>query len=271
MSVINNIKKVLALAIAMFSLSAANATDSRVEADAEWQRALEAYSKGDFGVARDALERVVELGFGSSKVYYNLGNTYYKLGQQSEQAFEYGELGRAVLNYRRALRIDPSDADVRYNLDIAIDHTNDAEPLPQGALSSMWAAVRGIMSSNGWAVLSVIELVLALAFTLLYLLSNVIVLRKVAFFVAITLLCAFLLSVVLSLSQRTMTQDDELAVVVCNSLTSVHASPDNMSKVIRQPSQGVTVRVLRNHGEWSEIEFADGEKGWIPTSIIEKV
>ena len=98
-----------------------------------------------------------------------------------------------------------------------------------------------------------------------------IVLRKVAFFVAITLLCAFLLSVVLSLSQRTMTQDDELAVVVCNSLTSVHASPDNMSKVIRQPSQGVTVRVLRNHGEWSEIEFADGEKGWIPTSIIEKV
>ena len=263
MSVINNIKKVLALAIAMFSLSAANATDSRVEADAEWQRALEAYSKGDFGVARDALERVVELGFGSSKVYYNLGNAYYKLGQQSEQAFEYGELGRAVLNYRRALRIDPSDADVRYNLDIAIDHTNDAEPLPQGALSSMWAAVRGIMSSNGWAVLSVIELVLALALTLL--------LRKVAFFVAITLLCAFLLSVVLSLSQRTKAQDDELAVVVCNSLTSVHASPDNMSKVIRQPSQGVTVRVLRNHGEWSEIEFADGEKGWIPTSIIEKV
>jgi tetratricopeptide (TPR) repeat protein len=267
----NNIRRVLALVVALFTLTVASAADSRIEAEAEWQRALEAYSNGDFGAARDAFERVVELGYGGSKVYYNLGNTYYKLGQQGEVAFGCGELGRAVLNYRRALRINPSDADARYNLDLAIDQTNDAEPLPQDALSSLWASIRGVMSSNGWAIASVVELVLVLAFALLYLLSNMIVLRKVAFFVSIALFCVFLLNTLLSLSQRTVAQEDNLAVVVCNSVTSVHASPDNMSKVIRQPSQGVTVRVMRNHGEWSEIEFADGEKGWIPTSIIEKV
>ena len=68
-----------------------------------------------------------------------------------------------------------------------------------------------------------------------------------------------------------MAEGADEAVVVCNSVTSVHASPDNTSKVIRQPSQGVTIKVLRSHGEWSEIEFADGEKGWIPSGVIEMV
>lgn len=271
MAIINNIKKVLALVVALLSISVVSAADGRAEADAEWQRGLEAYSANDYGTARDAWERVAQLGYGSAELYYNLGNTYYRLGHEGDTPFSRGELGRAVLNYRRALRIDPSNEDIRYNLDIAVDHTNDAEPLPQGVLSAMWSGVRGVMSSNGWSVVSVIQLVMALALTLLYLLSNTIVVRKVAFFVAIVLFSTFLLSTILSLSQRTLMQHDEQAVIVCNSTTAVHASPDNTSKVIRQPSQGVTVRVLRSHGEWSEIEFADGEKGWIPSSIIEMV
>lgn len=271
MSIINNIKKVLALVVALLSLNVAFATDNHTEADAEWQRGLDAYSSGDYGTARDAWERVAQLGYSSAELYYNLGNTYYRLGHQGDVLFANGELGRAVLNYRRALRHDPANEDVRYNLDIAVDHTNDAEPLPQGALSAMWAAVRGVMSSNGWAIASVVQLFMALALTLLYLLSNTILLRKVAFFVAVVLFITVLLSSILALSQRALTERSDEAVVVCNSTTAVHASPENTSKVIRQPSQGVTVRVLRSHGEWSEIEFADGEKGWIPSSIIEMV
>ena len=271
MAIINNIKKVSALVVALLSITVAFAADNHAEADAEWQRGFEAYSSGEYGTARDAWERVAQLGYGSAELYYNLGNAYYRLGLQGDSPFSRGELGRAVLNYRRALRNDPSNLDVRYNLDIAVDHTNDAEPLPQSVLGSMWAVVRGVMSSNGWAIASVVQLVIALALVLLYLLSNIIVLRKVAFFLSIVLFCTFLLSVTLSLSQRALMQQSNEAVVVCNSTTAVHASPDNASKVIRQPSQGVTVRVLRSHDQWSEIEFADGEKGWIPTSIIEMV
>ena len=271
MSTINNIKKVLLFVVALLSLNVTLATDSHTEADAEWQRGLDAYSSADYGTARDAWERVAQLGYGSAELYYNLGNTYYRLGNHSDAPFSNGELGRAVLNYRRALRHDPANEDVRYNLDIAVDHTNDTEPLPQGALSAMWAAVRGMMSSNGWAITSVVQLVMALALTLLYLLSNTIVLRKVAFFVAVVLFCTFLLSSILALSQRALMQRDDEAVVVCNSTTAVHASPENTSKVIRQPSQGVTVRVLRSHGEWAEILFSDGEKGWIRSNVIEEV
>lgn len=271
MSIINNIKKVSALVVALVSLSVAYASEARTEANAEWQRAIEAYSNHEYGVAKDALERVVELGYGSAEVYYNLANAYYKLGFEGDTQFGYGELGRAVLNYRRAMRLDPTNDDVRYNLDLAVDHTNDAESLPQGVLSSMLAGVSGLMTSNGWATASLVQFVMALILVLLYLLSNTIILRKVAFFVAIALFCTLVLSTIFALWQRSLAEGADEAVVVCNSVTSVHASPDNTSKVIRQPSQGVTIKVLRSHGEWSEIEFADGEKGWIPSGVIEMV
>lgn len=259
------------MVLALLSLTVAYATDSKVEAAAEWQRGLDAYSNGEYGAARDAWERVAQLGPAGAELYYNLANAYYRLGQQSDAPFANGELGRAVLNYRRALRLNPSDADARYNLDIAVDHTNDAESLPQGVISSMWTAVRGTMSSNGWAIASVVQFIMALVLTLIYLLSNTIVLRKVAFFVVVLLVVAFIFSTIFAISERVLSSDSQEAVVVCNSTTPVHASPDNGSKIIRQPSQGVTVKVLRSHGEWSEVEFADGEKGWIPSSIIELV
>ena len=60
-------------------------------------------------------------------------------------------------------------------------------------------------------------------------------------------------------------------MVICNDTTPVHASPDSASKIIRRPSQGVTVEVLRNHDNWCEILFADGEKGWIREANIEKI
>lgn len=271
MSTINNIKRVLALVVALFSLSMAYATDSNTEATAEWKRGLDAYSNGEYGTARDAWERVAQLGSCGAELYYNLANAYFRIGQQGDAPFSNGELGRTVLNYRRALAIDPADVDARYNLDIAVDYTNDTESLPEGVLSTMWVAVRSVMSSNGWAIASVLQLVMVLALSLIYLLSNSIMLRKIAFFVVILLVVAFIFSTAFAISGRTQAEESREAVVVCNSTTTVHASPDNTSKVIRQPSQGVTVKVLRSHGEWSEIEFADGEKGWIPSSIIEMV
>ena len=70
---------------------------------------------------------------------------------------------------------------------------------------------------------------------------------------------------------KRQSEEDDRAVVICNDTTPVHASPESGSKVIRQPSQGVTVRVSRSYGEWSEIIFADGEKGWIRSAKIENI
>lgn len=261
------------LLVGILSPATLYAADAKITAEVQWRAGVEAYASGNYREAVAAFEQVVELGYGNAEVYFNLGDAYFKLGQggSSSRPFVAGELGRAVLNYSRALKLDPAMHDARYNLDLARDYTNDTEALPESFIASMWHSLRDLMTSNSWTIFSVVMLALTLALVLVYLLATRLTLRKVSFFVAIITALLFVLTTALALSQRAAQLDDERAVILCADTTPVHASPDSSSKVVRQPSQGVIVVVERSHGEWTEVEFADGEKGWIRNSVIERI
>ncbi|MBR5584708.1 MAG: SH3 domain-containing protein, partial [Alistipes sp.] len=100
-------------------------------------------------------------------------------------------------------------------------------------------------------------------------LNGAILVRKVAFFVAIATVSLFILATALSLTQLKAATTSSRAVILTNDTTPVHASPDSASKIIREPSQGVTVEIERSQDEWSEVRFADGEKGWVRSTNVE--
>lgn len=270
-----SITKILSIIAVALLPVVGSAADGRTTAEACWKEGIAAYEAGDYARAVDNLEQVVALGEASADLYYNLAGAYFKLGQQYtpglSRPFAGGELGRAVLNYHRALRLNPAMEDARYSLDIAVDHTNDTEAVPESFIATVWLALRNMMTSNGWTVLSLVALALTLALVLLYLLAERMVWRKVGFFVALMMGIIFITTTALALSSRTAVVEDERAVVVCNDTTPVHASPDSASKIIRRPSQGVTITLLRSRGDWSEVLFLDGEKGWIRTAHVEKI
>ncbi|MBQ8493553.1 MAG: tetratricopeptide repeat protein [Alistipes sp.] len=270
------VRNILAVVVALFVVvGSAHAADKRTTAEVCWKEGIAAYEDGDYARAVDNFERVIELGEVSADIYYNLAGAYFKLGQEYtpgvSRHFAGGELGRAVLNYHRALKLNPAMEDARYNLDIAVDHTNDTEAVPDSFIATMWIALRNTMTSNAWTVVSLVALVLTFMLVLFYLLSERMVLRKVGFFTAMACMVVVIVATALALSSRSAVVEDERAVVVCNDTTPVHASPDSASKIIRRPSQGVTVSMLRSHGDWSEVLFLDGEKGWIRSSYIEMI
>lgn len=247
------------------------AADSKTTARASWEAGIEAYNAKGYAEAVEAFETVVASDYASAEVYYNLANAYFKMGQQSASSrpFAGGELGRAVLNYERALKLDPTLDDARYNLDIAKDYTNDTEAVPESFIVRLWRSMAGAMTTNGWAVLSIVMFGVALLSLVVYLLNGNVVVRKVAFFLALIVALVFVVTTALSLTQLRAAEVDNRAVVLASDTTPVHASPDSGSKVIREPSQGVTVEVERKQGDWSEVRFADGEKGWVRTTNIE--
>ena len=249
-----------------------HAADSATVARASWEAGIAAYNNKEYVEAVEAFESIVAQGKASADVYYNLANAYFKLGQQDATAsrpFAGGELGRAVLNYERALKLDPTMDDARYNLDIAKDMTNDTEAVPESFMRRVWRAMAGAMTTNGWTVLSLSSLFATLMFALFYLLHGAIVVRKVAFFIALATLVLFVVATALALTQSSVAAEKSQAVILANDTTPVHASPDSGSKIIRQPSQGVTVKVARTQDEWTEVRFADGEKGWVRTHNVE--
>ena len=263
------------VALVVIACTKVVAADVRTTAEACWQEGIEAYEAKDFGAAVECFERVVELGYASGDLYYNLANSYFKLGEQyteeGQHKFSGGELGRAVLNYHRALRLDPTLEDARYNLELAVDNTNDTEALPESFIVTIWRNMSNLAHTNSWAVASLVMFGLMLALVIFYLLSNNITLRMLGFFGSIILVVAVIFSVAFALYSKKEAEEDNRAVVICSDTTPVHASPEGGSKIIRQPSQGVTVMVSRSHGDWSEIVFADGEKGWIRSEKIVRI
>ena len=91
------------------------------------------YQQNKFGEARDAYEAIVHEGFVSGELYYNLGNAYYKTG----------DLGKAILNFERALRFMPNDDDLKHNLQLAnLMIVDRIEPTPRLFLWDDWDGVK---------------------------------------------------------------------------------------------------------------------------------
>lgn len=252
-----------------------SASASKPDVHTLWAEGNDAYAAEDYDRAIASYEAIADSGFESDMLYYNLANAYFKRGQGNVNAegrgFNSGELGKAILNYERALRLNPDMEDAEYNLALAYELTDASEKVPMGFMSEMWRSMSGAASSNTWTIVSLVMLAITLALVLTYLLANMIVLRKVAFFISLVTLLTFILTTALAIHQRSMEQQDNRAVIICNDTVAIHSEPDNKSTVLRTHSQGVSVEVLREQKEYSEVKFADGDKGWIRTDYIEVI
>lgn len=78
------------------------------------------YAKNKFQAAADTYESLIQKGFNNGYLYYNLGNTYVRMGK----------FGPAILNYVRAQKLIPRDENLQANLSFAIQQTSDKLPIP---------------------------------------------------------------------------------------------------------------------------------------------
>src|ERR1700752_5083073 len=73
------------------------AASAFAQSDAQFVRANDEFAKGQFQHAIRDYEALVQAGQWSAPLFYNLGNAYYRIA----------DFGRAILNYYRALVLDP--------------------------------------------------------------------------------------------------------------------------------------------------------------------
>lgn len=251
-------KKLLLIFASFFALLSASAQTSSVSL---WDEANTAYIGGDYAKAIEYYDSIMDQGYASYKLYYNLGNAYFKQGN----------IGRSILNYERALDLAPTDADVRHNLEVVNGYVKDnIAAMPEFFLSVWMREIKTSFSSNAWAGASIVFFALMLASVLLYLLSVRIRLRKTGFYSAIAALCLFVMSVSFSVGERNRMLDSDEAIVMQASI-SVKSSPDGNSKELFIIREGTKVRVMRSIGEMVEIMIADGNKGWVNSEAIEKI
>ena len=236
------------------------AESAAVEPSDLWDRAHTAYINGDYRTAAERYEQLLARGR-SAKLYYNLGNAWFKEGR----------VGRAILFYRRALRLDPGNDDIRYNLSIAQAQTqDDIEAIPAWFLAQWVRDLRHTMGCTAWSLLSLGALACAAALLLVYLLARRLALRKAGFYGTAAALLLFALTTGMAAGQRRELLDRSQAVVLASSV-AVKSSPDAAATDLFILHEGTSVRIADRLGDWCEVSIADGKKGWLEARTIESV
>ena len=237
------------------------AVNRHYDALAHWELGNKAYTDGDFARAVEEYQAIVEEGEYSLKLYYNLANAYFKLG----------ELGEAILYYNRALRIAPANDDVRHNLALAEAQTKDRiAEVPEFFLNRWLHSVANSMSCLAWSVLSLVALALVAIFVLLFLLASQLSKRKVGFYGALVSLVLFVGTTAFALSVRSEMLERNEAVVMASAV-SIKSSPDRSATDIFVLHEGTMVNIVSEVDEWREITIADGKKGWVEAKNIEQI
>ena len=225
------------------------------------KEAEEAYAKEDYTQAIELYESVLKSYGESSMVYYNLGNAYYKAGK----------VAPAILNYERALLLNPGDSDTRFNLQVARQKTVDKiEPIGEFFLTRWIGTVEDVYSADGWAKWGVASFLLFIGCLVLFFFSKWIRLKKIGFFAGI---CFLLISLVANLFADS--QQDKLLhradAIVFASTVTVKSSPDASGTDLFILHEGTKVTIKSTLGEWSEIQLEDGNVGWIPSREIQQI
>ena len=216
------------------------------------------YTQGQYAEAVEAYEAVLQSGFVSGNLYFNLGNSYFKAGR----------VGKAILNYERARRFLPSDPDLEANLRFAHSLT-DAEvcqpPLWQRLVFPL--AHRVATDQLVWLT--------SAAYTLLFGVFAVYRLwpRQPQWLLSVGWgVTACLVVITLSLVQQLRTSDwQRHAVVLKQEDTPVRFEPAVSGTVHFSVPQGTRVRVLDVREGWWQVARCDGRRGWVEKDVLEEL
>lgn len=251
-------KKIIIYIISIFwGVSSAFAADNN---DALWENANDAYVNGNYGEAIVLYDSIVQSGYVSGKLYYNLGNAHFKVGH----------LGKSILNYKRALRFKPYDADFRYNLSIAESRTKDKiESLPGFAFGRWVDGWRSYLTSNDWGIVSLVMLALALGGVLVYLLLRNKRRRKIGFAAMVTFGALALLTLWFAIAEKRDMSSRQ--GVVMATAASVNSSPEGNGRELFVLHEGTVVDITGDYATWVEVALPDGNKGWMQAISLEMI
>lgn len=235
------------------------------------QQADSAYNKKNFQDALFYYQAAAEKDGVSSDLYYNMGNTYYRLG----------DLGHAVLNYRRALALDPSNEEARLNLEFVRTKITDKPEDDSTFLRNVHLKIVSWMSPDAWAWTSMGVFALMIGLIAIYLFAPSVNARKVGFFGAFVMLFIFIYTLYVAWSSANAYNGNGRAVVTApvTNLRSTPASSNSSADKVVPIHEGTELIILDSLATpddpkvplWYDVKINNTSRAWLPAADVEKV
>lgn len=226
---------------------------------ASMENAAALYTSGDYDGCVKEYNEILDSGMESATLYYNLGNAHYRLGQNAQ----------AILNYERALKLDPANADIKHNLEFAKERTIDKIDAPETIfLERWWNNILNLATADTWAYCSVSLFAIFIAALLCYIFSRTLWLRKSGFAIAVISLFFTIFTFVFAYQQNAVKENSSYAIIFAPTVT-IKSTPDVSGTDLFILHEGTKVQIIEAAGTWVEIITEDGSKGWLDAKAIE--
>ena len=211
------------------------------------------YKNGKFNEAIEIYKKVEAKQLVSSELYYNLGNSYYKLNK----------VGPSIYYYEKALQLNPLNDDVKNNLvfakRLALDNI---EELPKTVLQKFNINYLQQLSYNQWAIVVVVLSILGSILFLLFYFAEGSSRKRFYFTISSVSFILLICSLFITYNQYNFSKNKIEAIVFAEK-TEVRNAPTLNSEEVFTLHEGTKVFVLDTVDNWKKIKIKDGKLGWI--------
>lgn len=219
-----------------------------------------AYKAGDYDSAKSVYSEIATNGMVSKELFYNLGNAHFKLGN----------IPASILFFERAKRLDPTDEDTQYNLQIANSLITDKiEAVERVFFVDWWYNVAVSFSCTFWALLFLgfLSLMVTL-FTIFFLARNPKV-RQLGLLGGVAVMLGAV--IILTLGRTNSAETLKKQAIIFAPSVNVKSEPGLNGVDQFVIHSGLKVDVMARDGDWSRIRLADGNSGWLQSQSMEEI
>jgi len=198
--------------------------------------------------------------FESAEVFANLGNCYMKKGVTAE----------AIYYFRKSQKLNPSDKDVAYNLDLAKEQTVDQiEIAGESGLSNWWKRNLTLAGIDNIAIFSILLAFLTLLAFALYLMGRKTSLRKIGFYLGLICFTVSLISLFSTFTAKNDLFSQNRGIVMKGKL-NVKSEPNDAALDVFILHEGTEVLIYKSNENWFNISLGDDRVGWVETSSLRR-
>lgn len=224
--------------------------------DSSFVNGNQAYANGDFEAALTAYQKILASEKKSSELYYNLGNTYYKLD----------ELGEAIWAYENALKINPANENALFNLKFANKQTYDGIEIEEGGVLN-WLEINLFSHSiNLWAYLSLIFSFLLAVSLYFFFTTKTQKIKNAALTIGFGAVFFLIATIAFASLNKSNIIDQTEGVIVIEAV-EMRSSPSETAPSNFSLHEGTKVELLRSNNDWIEIGL-NGNTGWVTKETI---
>lgn len=219
---------------------------SENEVPAAFEQANLLYEQGDYPAAADAFLELIKGDQASAAVHFNRANTLYQMG----------DIGLALVEYHRALALDPRDPDIKANIQFTREKLGPNVTVPK----TFWQKFMLQITLNEWTLLAALPYwiwtltwVISLAWA-----NHPAWIRPLRQFGG---LC-FVVTGLFLLMAAHERLGKEYAIVTSKEAV-VRFGPFEESKSSHSLTDGLEVQLVDSKDDWRQIRDPRGQIGWV--------